>query len=161
CTVRYLRATFRLRGASRPTRTAGFPHTSMSFSASPPQTPGPCARPRDPPRSLSGPSRPGPTRPGPATTAPFSQRLPTTLSAPRDSMAGARRVARTAVAAGLAAARSAAGPVPMALAADAPPAAPVDGDVKSAPDKLGSKDADLLAEAKAEGAKHVTMMIAT
>src|SRR5690606_17779233 len=61
----------------------------------------------------------------------------------------------------LVAALSAAGPVPMALAADAPPAAPVDGDVKSAPDKLGSKDADLLAEAKAEGAKHVTMMIAT
>ncbi|NEC25692.1 S8 family serine peptidase [Streptomyces sp. SID8111] len=84
-----------------------------------------------------------------------------THSPQRDSISGARRVARIAVAAGLVAALSAAGPVPMALAADAPPAAPVDGDVKSAPDKLGSKDADLLAEAKAEGAKHVTMMIAT
>ncbi|MFE9773115.1 S8 family serine peptidase [Streptomyces sp. NPDC005931] len=79
----------------------------------------------------------------------------------RDPMAGARRVARIAVAAGLVAALSAAAPIPLAFAADAPAAAPVDGDVKSAPRKLGSDDADLLAEAKADGAKYVTMMIAT
>ncbi|MEW1603810.1 S8 family serine peptidase, partial [Streptomyces sp. NPDC093808] len=42
-----------------------------------------------------------------------------------------------------------------------PAAAPADADVKSAHDKLGSHDAELLAEAKAEGAEHVTMMIAT
>lgn len=79
----------------------------------------------------------------------------------RDPIPGTRRVARIAVAAGLVAALCAAGPMPLALAADAPPASPVDGDVKSAHDKLGSKDAELLAEAKADGAKHVTMMIAT
>ncbi|CAM5345018.1 hypothetical protein SHIRM173S_13364 [Streptomyces hirsutus] len=42
---------------------------------------------------------------------------------------------------------------------DAPAAVPVDGDVKSAHDKLGSSDADLLAEANS--VKNVTMMIAT
>ena len=73
-----------------------------------------------------------------------------------------RRVARTAVAAGLVAALSAAGPIPMAFSADDPSAAaPSDGTVKSAHDKLGSDDADLLAEAKADGDKNVTMMIAT
>ncbi|QYX80024.1 S8 family serine peptidase [Streptomyces akebiae] len=78
---------------------------------------------------------------------------------------GARRVARIAVAAGLVAALSAAGPIPLAFSADdpsVPPAAvPADGGVKSAHDKLGSTDADLLAEAKADGDKNVTMMIAT
>ncbi|MEU6142458.1 S8 family serine peptidase [Streptomyces sp. NPDC047081] len=73
-----------------------------------------------------------------------------------------RRVARIAVAAGLVAALSAAGPIPMAFSADGPStAAPTDGGVKSAQDKLGSDDADLLAEAKAAGDKNVTMMIAT
>ncbi|MEY9488568.1 hypothetical protein RKD26_004362 [Streptomyces calvus] len=67
-------------------------------------------------------------------------------------------MARIAVAAGLVAALSAAGPIPAAFAADAPPA---DADVKSAAEKLGSDDAELLAEAKADGAKNVTMMIAT
>ncbi|GAA3498111.1 S8 family serine peptidase [Streptomyces prasinosporus] len=84
-----------------------------------------------------------------------------THSPQREPIPGARRAARIAVAAGLVAALSAAGPIPLAFAADAPPAAPVDGDVKSAHEKLGSDDADLLAEAKADGAKHVTMMIAT
>ncbi|KES05715.1 serine protease [Streptomyces toyocaensis] len=79
----------------------------------------------------------------------------------RDPISGTRRAARIAVAAGLVAALAAAGPVPVALAADTPPAAPADADVKTAPDKLGSDDAELLAEAKADGAKHVTMMIAT
>ncbi|WP_338898288.1 S8 family serine peptidase [Streptomyces sp. TG1A-60] len=75
---------------------------------------------------------------------------------------GARRVARIAVAAGLVAALSAAGPIPMAFSADAPSTSvPGDGGVKSAHDKLGSADADLLAEAKADGAKNVTVMIAT
>lgn len=75
---------------------------------------------------------------------------------------GARRVARIAVAAGLVAALSAAGPIPMAFSADDPSSAvPADGGVKSAHDKLGSSDADLLAEAKADGDKNVTMMIAT
>ena len=75
-----------------------------------------------------------------------------------------RPVARIAVAAGLVAALSAAGPIPMAFSADAPSpgsTAPSDGSVKSAQEKLGSDDADLLAEAKADGDKNVTMMIAT
>ncbi|WP_406126480.1 S8 family serine peptidase [Streptomyces sp. NBC_00989] len=73
-----------------------------------------------------------------------------------------RRVARISVAAGLVAALSAAGPIPMAFSADAPSATtPADGTVKSAAAKLGSDDADLLATAKADGDKNVTMMIAT
>ncbi|GGW79968.1 S8 family serine peptidase [Streptomyces lomondensis] len=85
-----------------------------------------------------------------------------TLTPQRDPIAGRRRVARIAVAAGLVAALSAAGPIPLAFAADGPgAAAPADTDVKSAHDKLGSDDADLLAEAKADGDKTVTMMIAT
>jgi hypothetical protein len=84
--------------------------------------------------------------------------MPMTHSSQRDPISGARRVARIAVAAGLVAALSAAGPIPAAFAADAPPA---DADVKSAAEKLGSDDAELLAEAKADGAKNVTMMIAT
>ncbi|MGK5693631.1 S8 family serine peptidase [Streptomyces sp. URMC 128] len=80
----------------------------------------------------------------------------------RDPISPRRRVARVAVAAGLVAALSAAGPVPLAFAADEPGASvPADTDVKSAHDKLGSGDADLLAEAKADGDKTVTMMVAT
>ncbi|MCX5057061.1 MULTISPECIES: S8 family serine peptidase [unclassified Streptomyces] len=87
-----------------------------------------------------------------------------TLTPQRDPISGARRVARIAVAAGLVTALSAAGPIPMAFSADAPTpgsTAPSDGSVKSAHDKLGSDDADLLAEAQADGDKNVTMMIAT
>ncbi|GGS49873.1 S8 family serine peptidase [Streptomyces violaceus] len=85
-----------------------------------------------------------------------------TLTPQRDPISGPRRVARIAVAAGLVAALSAAGPIPLAFAADGPGAsAPADPEVKSAPEKLGSDDADLLAEAKADGDKTVTMMIAT
>ncbi|MFF8013364.1 S8 family serine peptidase [Streptomyces sp. NPDC007929] len=81
---------------------------------------------------------------------------------PRDQISGARRVARIAVAAGLVAALSAAGPIPMAFSADGPGTdAPAEPSVKSAHAKLGSDDADLLAEAKADGDKTVTMMIAT
>lgn len=85
-----------------------------------------------------------------------------TLTPQREPISGARRVARIAVAAGLVAALSAAGPIPMAFSADsATDAAPADGAVKSAHDKLGSDDAELLSEAKADGDKTVTMMIAT
>ncbi|MFI6038800.1 S8 family serine peptidase [Streptomyces sp. NPDC051315] len=77
----------------------------------------------------------------------------------REPVSGARRAARIAVAAGLVAALSAAGPIPMAFSADQTPAA--DPGVKSAADKLGSDDADLLAEAKAAGDKNVTLMVAT
>ncbi|WP_030345131.1 S8 family serine peptidase [Streptomyces sp. NRRL S-1022] len=79
----------------------------------------------------------------------------------RDPIPGPRRLARIAVAVGAVAALSAAGPVPLALAADTPPAPAADPGVKSAHDKLGSDDAALLAEAKADGDKNVTMMIAT
>jgi subtilisin family serine protease len=87
--------------------------------------------------------------------------MPMTHTPQSDPIPGARRVARIAVAAGLVAALSAAGPIPMAFAAD--PAAPAAADpgAKSAHDKLGSDDADLLAEAKAAGDKSVTMMVAT
>ncbi|MEV3973920.1 S8 family serine peptidase [Streptomyces sp. NPDC050698] len=81
---------------------------------------------------------------------------------PRDQISGPRRVARIAVAAGLVAALSAAGPIPLAFSADGPGTdAAADPGVKSAHAKLGSDDAELLAEAKADGDKTVTMMIAT
>ncbi|GEC10319.1 serine protease [Streptomyces spinoverrucosus] len=83
-----------------------------------------------------------------------------TLTPQSDPIPGARRVARIAVAAGLVAALAAAGPIPVALAADQAPSA-ADPSVKSAHDKLGSDDAELLAEAKADGDKSVTMMVAT
>ncbi|MEV7199044.1 S8 family serine peptidase [Streptomyces griseoluteus] len=84
-----------------------------------------------------------------------------THSPDRDPIPGPRRLARLTLAAGVVAALCAAGPVPMALAADAPPAQAADPGAKSAPRKLGADDADRLAEAKADGAKSVTMMIAT
>ncbi|WP_320784439.1 S8 family serine peptidase [Streptomyces sp. CRN 30] len=85
-----------------------------------------------------------------------------TLTPQRTPAPGARRVARIAVAAGLVAALSAAGPIPLAFAADGPAVTtPTEGEPKSAHDKLGSADADLLAEAKADGEKNITMMIAT
>ncbi|MGW3203407.1 S8 family serine peptidase [Streptomyces sp. NPDC001135] len=79
----------------------------------------------------------------------------------RDPIPGPRRLARIAVAVGVVAALSAAGPIPLALAADTPPAPAAGSGVKSAQGKLGSDDAGLLAEAKADGDKNVTMMIAT
>lgn len=85
----------------------------------------------------------------------------------RAPISGARRAVRIAVAAGLVAALSAAGPIPLAVAAGhtttaAPdPADPAGTPVKSGPAKLGSEDADLLARAKAKGNKTVTMMVAT
>ncbi|MFC8125379.1 S8 family serine peptidase [Streptomyces sp. NPDC057302] len=71
----------------------------------------------------------------------------------------ARRTTRLAIAVGLTAALSAAGPIPMALAADGDPGGQTTP--KSAGKKLGSADADLLADAKADGEKTVTMMVAT
>jgi hypothetical protein len=78
----------------------------------------------------------------------------------RAPISGARRVVRIAVATGLVAALSAAGPIPMAFSADHQPTS-ADPTVKSAAAKLGPDDAELLADAKADGAKNVTMMIAT
>ncbi|WP_079075242.1 S8 family serine peptidase [Streptomyces atriruber] len=75
---------------------------------------------------------------------------------PRSS-SSARRAPRLAIAVGLTAALCATGAAPLAFAADETPApAP-----KSAGGKLGSADADLLADAKADGEKTVTMMVAT
>ncbi len=85
-----------------------------------------------------------------------------THSPQRAPIPGARRAARLVLATGLVTALAAAGPIPAAFAADGPaPAPPAGATVKSAHDKLGSHDADLLAEAKADGAKNVTMMVAT
>lgn len=78
---------------------------------------------------------------------------------PLDHISAKRRAARIALAAGLVAALSAAGP---ALAvADPAPSAPASAPDKDAPDKLGSADASLLAKAKADGDKNVTFMVAT
>lgn len=84
-----------------------------------------------------------------------------TLDPQRAPLSGARRVARIAAAAGLVTALSAAGPIPMAMAANHAPAAAPDPGTKSASAKLGSDDAALLAEAKADGTKNITMMVAT
>lgn len=80
---------------------------------------------------------------------------------PSTPISRARRTARLAIAVGLTAALSAAGPIPMAFAADDDPGAPAAPAPKDAASKLGSADADLLAEAKADGEKTVTMMVAT
>ncbi|WP_306323092.1 MULTISPECIES: S8 family serine peptidase [unclassified Streptomyces] len=80
----------------------------------------------------------------------------------RAPISGARRAARLAAAAAVVAALTAtAGPLPMALAADTDPAPTPAATVKSASDKLGAQDAELLAKAQAEGKKNVTMMVAT
>ncbi|MEV0438643.1 S8 family serine peptidase [Streptomyces spectabilis] len=69
---------------------------------------------------------------------------------------GARRTARLATAIAVAAALTAAAPLPLAFADETPAPAP-----KSAAAKLGAADAELLADAKADGDKTVTMMVAT
>ncbi len=76
---------------------------------------------------------------------------------PRSS-SSARRAPRLAIAVGLTAALCATGAVPLAFAADGTTPVPAP---KSSGGKLGSADADLLAEAKADGEKTVTMMVAT
>lgn len=84
--------------------------------------------------------------------------MPRSSSSVRPAVTG--RAARLAIAVGLTAALCATG-IPAALAAtgDAP-ADPTDVP-RSAAGKLGAADADLLAEAKADGDKTVTMMVAT
>ncbi|WP_307624110.1 S8 family serine peptidase [Streptomyces sp. V3I7] len=84
-----------------------------------------------------------------------------TLTSSSDPIPGPRRAVRIAVAAGVVAALAAAGPIPLAVAAGDSGPATADPGVKSSQYKLGSNDADLLAEAKAEGDKTVTMMVAT
>ena len=74
---------------------------------------------------------------------------------------GARRAARIAAAAGLVAALAASGAAPV-FAADGPATAPVKPSATSGKgDKLGSADADVLAEAEAKGEKNITLMVAT
>ncbi|MFB7465965.1 S8 family serine peptidase [Streptomyces sp. NPDC056224] len=82
-----------------------------------------------------------------------------TLESP-SSIPGARRAARVAAAAGLVAALAASGAAPVfaASGADKPGTNPA---VKSADQKLGSADAELLQEAKAKGDANVTVMVAT
>ncbi|MGW6361353.1 S8 family serine peptidase [Streptomyces sp. NPDC055092] len=84
-----------------------------------------------------------------------------TLDPQRAPISGARRAARLAAAAGLVAALTAAGPIPLAYSADADTTPSTDAPVKSAGDKLGSSDAQLLDQAEAAGEKNVTMMVAT
>ncbi|MCY0943678.1 S8 family serine peptidase [Streptomyces antarcticus] len=82
-----------------------------------------------------------------------------TLESP-SSISGPRRAARIAAAAGLVAALCATGAMPAFAAGtvDGPRATPP---VKSADQKLGSADAELLQEAKSKGDKTVTVMVAT
>ncbi|MDT0379386.1 S8 family serine peptidase [Streptomyces sp. DSM 42041] len=77
---------------------------------------------------------------------------------PAPASSGVRRTARLALAAGLVVAIAATSPAAVVAAdGDPVPATPA----KSADDKLGSQDAELLAEAVADGDKNVTMMLAT
>ncbi|MFF9980803.1 S8 family serine peptidase [Streptomyces erythrochromogenes] len=82
-----------------------------------------------------------------------------TLESP-SSIPGPRRAARVAAAAGLVAALVAGGAVPAfaATGTDTPGTSPA---VKSADQKLGSADVELLQEAKAKGDANVTVMVAT
>ncbi|MFH8288570.1 S8 family serine peptidase [Streptomyces sp. NPDC018059] len=81
--------------------------------------------------------------------------MPRSSSSARPPVSG--RAPRLAIAIGLTAALCATGAAPMAFAADDAPVP----EPKSAAGKLGPADADLLAEAKADGEKTVTMMVAT
>ncbi|WP_175411968.1 S8 family serine peptidase [Streptomyces sp. TRM64462] len=88
---------------------------------------------------------------------------------PPNPISGMRRATRVAAAAGLVAALIATGAAPAFAAPGAPgaPASPVDTPpaspvpAKSAEDKLGSDDAELLADAQARGERTVTVMVAT
>ncbi|MCX4704104.1 S8 family serine peptidase [Streptomyces sp. NBC_01373] len=71
---------------------------------------------------------------------------------------GARRLTRITMAAGLTAVLTTTGLIPLAFVAEGHSSAERP---KSAHSKLGSSDAELLAEAEATGEKNVTMMIAT
>lgn len=82
---------------------------------------------------------------------------------PPSPIPGVRRAARIAAAAGMVAALVAAGAAPAFSApTDTPPAGPTAPEpAKSAERKIGSDDAELLAEAEARGEKNITMMVAT
>ncbi|MEU9010911.1 S8 family serine peptidase [Streptomyces sp. NPDC048479] len=83
-------------------------------------------------------------------------------SIPGRSVPGHRRVARIAAAASLVTALIAAGAAPAFSAAPADDPAGTSGvKAKSSSDKLGSADAQLLAQAEAKGEKSVTVMVAT
>ncbi|MGW0552745.1 S8 family serine peptidase [Streptomyces sp. NPDC002926] len=83
-------------------------------------------------------------------------------SIPGRSVPGHRRVARIAAAASLVTALIAAGAAPAFSASPADDPAGTSGvKAKSSSDKLGSADADLLAQAEAKGEKSVTVMVAT
>ncbi|MDJ0463598.1 S8 family serine peptidase [Streptomyces sp. H27-C3] len=87
--------------------------------------------------------------------------MPMTLES-SGSTTGPRRTARIAVAAGLVAALCAAAPVAaFAAPADTGPGATAPPAAKTAAQKLGSADAQLLTEAESTGAKSVTLMVAT
>ncbi|MET9421358.1 S8 family serine peptidase [Streptomyces sp. NPDC006540] len=79
------------------------------------------------------------------------------------STPGHRRVARVAAAASMVAALVAAGVAPAVATApaDDPAGATAVKAAKSSSDKIGSADAELLAEAEAKGEKTVTVMVAT
>ncbi|MFZ3470191.1 S8 family serine peptidase [Streptomyces sp. 4.24] len=79
---------------------------------------------------------------------------------PQSGIPATRRAVRVAAAAGLVAALVATGAVPAfaATGTDTPTANPA---VKSADQKLGSADVELLQEAKSKGEKTVTVMVAT
>ncbi|UFQ15689.1 MULTISPECIES: S8 family serine peptidase [Streptomyces] len=81
--------------------------------------------------------------------------MPRSSSSARPPVSG--RAPRLAIAIGLTAALCATGAAPLAFAADDTPVP----EPKSAAGKLGPADAGLLAEAKADGEKTVTMMVAT
>lgn len=87
-----------------------------------------------------------------------------TLDSPARSIQGGipatRRAVRVAAAAGLVAALAATGAIPAFAATGANTPAPNPA-VKSADEKLGSADAELLQEAKTKGEKTVTVMVAT
>ncbi|WP_328298663.1 S8 family serine peptidase [Streptomyces sp. NBC_00435] len=86
-----------------------------------------------------------------------------TLDSP-SSISVTRRAARVAAAAGLVAALAATGAVPVfaATGTDGPTGKPTANPaVKSADQKLGSADVELLQEAKTKGEKTVTVMVAT
>jgi hypothetical protein len=79
---------------------------------------------------------------------------------PIDHISAKRSAVRVALAAGLAATLSAAGPA--FAVSDAPADSPAaTAPSKHAADKLGAADASLLAQAKAEGDKNVSFMVAT
>ncbi|MFD9224160.1 S8 family serine peptidase [Streptomyces sp. NPDC060064] len=82
-------------------------------------------------------------------------------SIPGRSVPGHRRAARIAAAASLVTALIAAGAAPAFSAAPADDPGTSGVKAKSSSDKLGSADAELLAQAEAKGEKSVTVMVAT